>query len=221
MPPHSDNKLIFFSYKNLTVDGVRYKNWKHARENSILGELQVMPPSDNDIKRKFVSRKWPCLAKSLEAAKKKGTMSHDASDSLDGRGLTKTKPRPYQSELFRMVTRTERNSLVYLPTGLGKTLVAAMVVKCMSEWNPERLAVFLVETNALAIQQVCTRIVPSKFVTLGFSFFKTRAVVAKTHKQAIRPLLLLLLTGLLAHVCSLRPISKRTHAHTPHSRSNQ
>lgn len=53
-----------------------------------------------------------------------------------------------------MVMKNERNALVYLPTGLGKTLVAAMVLKKMLHCNPERQAVFLVETNALAIQQV-------------------------------------------------------------------
>ena len=46
-------------------------------------------------------------------------------------------------------------SLVYLPTGLGKTLVAAMVLQKMLRINPDRQAYFLVETNALALQQVC------------------------------------------------------------------
>lgn len=77
-----------------------------------------------------------------------------AEDENEVDSLTRTNPRDYQIELFKLVMETERNALVYLPTGLGKTLVATMVVKKMLSLNPERQAVFLVETNALAIQQV-------------------------------------------------------------------
>lgn len=71
-----------------------------------------------------------------------------------GEGLTKSAPRSYQVELFRAVTESASNSLVYLPTGLGKTLVATMVLSRLLECNPDRQAFFLVETNALAMQQV-------------------------------------------------------------------
>lgn len=77
-----------------------------------------------------------------------------ASEVEEANSLTRTSPRDYQRELYKLVMETERNALVYLPTGLGKTLVATMVVKKLLSLNPERQAVFLVETNALAIQQV-------------------------------------------------------------------
>ncbi|CAM9305781.1 unnamed protein product [Pylaiella littoralis] len=71
----------------------------------------------------------------------------------DGLGLTSNEPRNYQVELFRAVMECQRNSLVYLPTGLGKTLVASMVLKRLLDLNPGRQAFFLVETTALAVQQ--------------------------------------------------------------------
>ena len=79
----------------------------------------------------------------------------------DTRGLTHTSreidsltcqnPRDYQRELFLSATR--RNTLVYLPTGSGKTLIAAMVLSCMKKLNPDKLMVFLVDRVPLAYQQ--------------------------------------------------------------------
>lgn len=80
--------------------------------------------------------------------------------AIDGRQqqqqqLTRSTPRGYQEELYAAVMGSERNSMVYLPTGLGKTLVACMVLRRMLDLNPGRQAYFLVETTALAMQQVC------------------------------------------------------------------
>ena len=50
--------------------------------------------------------------------------------------LTRQDPRDYQRELFY--------TLVYLPTGSGKTLIAAMALSCMKKLNPNKLMVFLV-----------------------------------------------------------------------------
>lgn len=69
-------------------------------------------------------------------------------------GMTRTPPRAYQEELFSAVMECEQNSLVYLPTGLGKTLVASMVLRRLLDLNPDRQTFFLVETTALAMQQV-------------------------------------------------------------------
>ena len=65
--------------------------------------------------------------------------------------LTNQIPRDYQRELFLSALR--RNTLVYLPTGSGKTLIAAMVVSCMKELNPQKLMVFLTDRIPLAYQQ--------------------------------------------------------------------
>ena len=45
------------------------------------------------------------------------------------------------------------NSVVVLPTGVGKTLVAALAVAQMRQLNPSKWVVFLTETCPLAEQQ--------------------------------------------------------------------
>ena len=65
--------------------------------------------------------------------------------------LTQDKPRDYQRGLF--LKAMEGNSLVYLPTGCGKTLIAAMAIACMSYLNTEKVAVFLAPKTPLVQQQ--------------------------------------------------------------------
>ena len=65
--------------------------------------------------------------------------------------LTRQSPRDYQRELFLSAMR--RNTLVCLPTGSGKTLVAAMVLSCMKKLNPNKLMVFLADRVPLVYQQ--------------------------------------------------------------------
>ena len=65
--------------------------------------------------------------------------------------LTKQFPREYQRELF--LHALHGNTLVYLPTGSGKTLIAAMVLSCMKKLNPKKLMVFLVDRIPLVYQQ--------------------------------------------------------------------
>jgi RNA-dependent RNA polymerase len=70
---------------------------------------------------------------------------------INPNSLTKTNPRKYQIELLLFASLS--NTLVYLPTGCGKTLVSAMYISLMKILNPKRLIVFLVSKVPLAYQQ--------------------------------------------------------------------
>lgn len=142
-PPLSDNALIFFSHKALLVNHVKHKSWKEAQQLS-LRNVMPMPSTNLENARQFKAK-----------ARSPRVRAVDVAGEEQARNLLKSKaPRPYQIELFSTVLECKRNSLVYLPTGLGKTLVAAMVLQKLLQLNPERQAYFLVETNALALQQV-------------------------------------------------------------------
>eukprot|EP00897_Mesotaenium_endlicherianum_P007617 jgi/Mesen1/6884/ME000353S05912 len=60
-------------------------------------------------------------------------------------------PRAYQIELY--VEAVQNNTIVFLPTGAGKTLVSVMVVKKLKHLNPKKLAVFLADRIPLVHQQ--------------------------------------------------------------------
>ena len=59
--------------------------------------------------------------------------------------------RDYQYEITRRALTT--NSLVCLPTGLGKTLIAAVVMYNFRRWFPHGKVVFLAPTRPLVEQQ--------------------------------------------------------------------
>ena len=65
--------------------------------------------------------------------------------------LTIYEPRDYQAEMAR--SALECNSLICMPTGAGKTLIAASVMHAMLRLNPRKMAIFIVNTVALVEQQ--------------------------------------------------------------------
>eukprot|EP00903_Cladosiphon_okamuranus_P019581 g18009.t1 len=170
-PPLSDNHLIFFTHKALLVDLVKHNSWKTARDSS-LREVNLLPAAKEEEDRRFTPRRWPPLIRSHGAPSTAVASGLPFADHTGGgrrrrrqlgggtggragaqQQLTRTTPRGYQEELFLAVMGSERNSMVYLPTGLGKTLVACMVLRRLLDLNPGRQAYFLVETTALAVQQ--------------------------------------------------------------------
>ena len=59
--------------------------------------------------------------------------------------------RPYQQECLDKAI--EENTIVHLPTGQGKTLIAARLIEHFLELHPEKKIAFLVPTRALVEQQ--------------------------------------------------------------------
>jgi hypothetical protein len=60
-------------------------------------------------------------------------------------------PREYQIELY--VCALLENSVIYLPTGAGKTMIAAMICAYMKKINPEKRIFFVTDRIPLVFQQ--------------------------------------------------------------------
>ncbi|CAI9720102.1 dicer 2-1 [Octopus vulgaris] len=65
--------------------------------------------------------------------------------------LTDSIPRGYQAELFEKSHCYD--SVIFLPTGTGKTLISIMVISHMLKRNPRRPVLFIVDKVLLALQQ--------------------------------------------------------------------
>ena len=66
--------------------------------------------------------------------------------------LDKIPPREYQKRIFE--TCVDKNCLVVLPTGLGKTLIALMLTIERMKKFPGKKVVFLAPTKPLAEQHI-------------------------------------------------------------------
>jgi len=66
--------------------------------------------------------------------------------------LQNISPRKYQQDIFE--TCKDKNCLVVLPTGLGKTLIALMLAIERMKKFPEEKIVFLAPTRPLAEQHM-------------------------------------------------------------------
>lgn len=77
--------------------------------------------------------------------------SSSRSQQMSWKGLTKTRPRPYQIAAYRRALVA--NTIVVFPTGAGKTLVAAMLISRLVK-QTERLAVVIVDRVPLIDQHM-------------------------------------------------------------------
>jgi endoribonuclease Dicer len=70
---------------------------------------------------------------------------------MDVASMVIDSPRTYQVEMF--VAGMLANSVIYLPTGTGKTLVAAMILAVMKKLNPKKKIFFVTDRIPLVFQQ--------------------------------------------------------------------
>ena len=143
-----ENSLICFKIENVHFrrgyEQIKGKKLKYIKEKLIQNGLELVNVSQ--LRNEF--------AETLNNARKSSRPlvycdSHLSENDI--LSLTKDSPREYQKELF--LQALQRNTLVYLPTGSGKTLIAAMVLNCMKKLNPDKLMVFLVDRIPLVYQQ--------------------------------------------------------------------
>jgi hypothetical protein len=112
------------------------------------------------------------------------TPPHDAPKQLDvtsaatwqyPRGVDRP-VRAYQQDICEQALK--QNCLVCLPTGLGKTLIASVVMYNFVRWFPDGIVVFVVPNNSIVAQQktACTLDLPFAMVC-----YCMRVAVRHTH----------------------------------------
>src|SRR3989338_7081856 len=89
--------------------------------------------------------------------------------------LKNTQPREYQEKIFE--TCTDKNCLVVLPTGMGKTLIALMLAIDRLVKFPDSKILFLAPTRPLAEQHLnyFKKNLPELFATMELFTGKTPA----------------------------------------------
>jgi len=89
------------------------------------------------------------------------------------------KPRDYQNEILS--TCKDKNCLVVLPTGIGKTLIALMLAEHRLREHPDKKVLFLAPTRPLAEQQLeyFKKYLPELFATIEIFTGKVPATTRK------------------------------------------
>ena len=141
-------KVIDIYFRTARGEKIKDKRLKHIKSQLLANGLEVVNVSLLSKMSADVSTETGSDERILEKMVYCDKMSLT---SPQMRCLTRDQPREYQLELFQCAM--QENSLVYLPTGSGKTLIAAMVVSCMKKLNPRKLMVFLTDRIPLVYQQ--------------------------------------------------------------------
>ena len=108
--------------------------------------------SESQAKEHFSSgRHEQTMAKSQKAPPQQHLPLITTPEEFIPQRSTNTQPYDYQLELYSKAMKT--NSVCFLPTGTGKTLVASLIIGHMLRLNPSRQVVFLVDRVLLVLQQ--------------------------------------------------------------------
>lgn len=124
--PSSYKKYCEFCNVHLNSESQANEHFNSGRHEQTVAKSQKAPPQQH----------LPLITKPKEF-----TMEQ----------FTSTQPYDYQLELYSKAMMT--NGVCFLPTGTGKTLVAAQVIAHMLKLNPSRQVVFLVDRVLLVLQQ--------------------------------------------------------------------
>lgn len=76
---------------------------------------------------------------------------NDTHTTFHWKGLTRQKPRNYQMQAYTQALL--QDLILILPTGMGKTLVACMLISKLKQLNPSYMALLLVDRVPLVFQQ--------------------------------------------------------------------
>jgi hypothetical protein len=105
--------------------------------NSFFGPAETSKMNNNTPKRtNFIETKFP---------------SEQEISTFNIGDYVQDSPRTYQVELY--VSAVFGNTIVYMPTGAGKTMVAAMLAACFNRFNPKKKVFFVCDRVPLVFQQ--------------------------------------------------------------------
>ena len=147
------NQLICFKMENIFFLNRGYEEIKGKKLKSIKDKLKACGLQVVNIKSQLSKTVFSEEETAFRAPPSEPLVYCDVTRLTRERvnNLTQHAPRDYQMELFEHALYG--NSLVFLPTGSGKTLVAAMVLSCMKRLNPKKLMVFITDRVPLVYQQ--------------------------------------------------------------------
>lgn len=142
-----EEPLLCFAAKKARLGSFKVKKWR--------GAMAIFPSIESRVLSIWPSG-WATGPEEIEPLDAFPPLIRPTAESISSLDLgpfmrSGKVPREYQVELY--VEAMLDNSIVVLPTGTGKTLVAGMVARCMVDLNPERFVIFLADRVPLVHQQ--------------------------------------------------------------------
>lgn len=162
MTPHQDNFTFevpnqwdaraFLTPKTWDETSSKWQGIVEQIEQGLESPLELLESNNSDDSGALLYLKWLLQKKRLEEDESK-IQDKERMTKLLADATIEGSPREYQRILLERAL--QQNTIVYLGTGYGKTLIALMLIKERSkEWTTtKQQTLFLVPSVALAIQQ--------------------------------------------------------------------